>query len=272
MFKIGEFSKLSQIPIKTLRYYHELGLLSPAEIDTFTGYRYYTASQLPRLNRILALKELGFSLEQIRQVLEERVTVEQLRGMLRLKQAEVEHVLAQEQLRLRRIESRLRQIEQENAMPSYEVVVKQVEPLWIAAARDIVASYSSVGPLYEALLACLGQQNIAPVGPPMAIYFDEEYKEKDVDVEAAIPVLRGAGQSSGRVTFKQLPAAAVASVIRRGPYDDFTPAYQALMQWIQDNGYHISGPNREIYLQGPDASTNPEDYVTEIQFPVAPIK
>lgn len=272
MFKIGEFSKLSQIPIKTLRYYHELGLLSPAEIDTFTGYRYYTASQLPRLNRILALKELGFSLEQIRQVLEERVTVEQLRGMLRLKQAEVEHVLVQEQLRLRRIESRLRQIEQENAMPSYEVVVKQVEPLWIAAARDIVASYSSVGPLYEALLACLGQQNIAPVGPPMAIYFDEEYKEKDVDVEAAIPVLRGVGQSSGRVTFKQLPAAAVASIIRRGPYDDFTPAYQALMQWIQDNGYHISGPNREIYLQGPDASISPEDYVTEIQFPVAPIK
>ena len=270
MFKIGEFSKLSQIPIKTLRYYHELGLLAPAETDTFTGYRYYTASQLPRLNRILALKELGFSLEQVRQVLDERVTVEQLRGMLRLKQAEVEQVLAQEQSRLRRIESRLRQIEQENAMPPYEVVIKQVEPLWIAAARGIAPSYSSVGPLYEELFTYLAQQGIVPVGPPLGIYYDEEYKEKDVDVEAAVPVLRGIDKGSGRVKFKELPAAAVASVMRRGPYDDFTPAYQALMQWIQDNGYHIIGPNREIYLQGPDATTDPDDYITEIQFPVAP--
>ena len=141
MFKIGEFSKLSQIPVKTLRYYHEIGLLTPAHIDTFTGYRYYSAAQLPRLNRILALKELGFTLDQIRPIVDETVSSEQIRGMLMLQQAEVEQSISAENARLRRIESRLKQIELEDKMPEYEVVIKQVEPLTVATMRDIMPSY-----------------------------------------------------------------------------------------------------------------------------------
>jgi effector-binding domain-containing protein len=268
MFKIGEFSKLSRVPVKTLRYYHDIGLLEPARIDDFTGYRFYTAVQLTRLNHILALKDLGFSLEQIGQIVDDDLSPEQIRGMLRLKRAEVVQQIEADQARLARLESRLRQIEKEAKMPDYEVVIKQVEKMQIASVRDIAANYASVGPLYEELFAALGQHGIVPTGPVMAIYYDEEYKESEVDAEAAVPVA-GGSLPPGRVVIRELPGTAVASLVRTGPYDDFTPAYQALMGWIEANGYQIIGPNREIYLRGPEAGVDPAAFVTEIQFPVA---
>ncbi|HLB47902.1 MAG TPA: helix-turn-helix domain-containing protein [Anaerolineales bacterium] len=106
MIKIGDFSKLSQATVKALRLYDEMGLLKPARVDNFTGYRYYSADQLPRLNRILALKDLGFSLEQIAQLLKDDLPVEQLRGMLKMKRAEIEQRLEDEQERLTRVEAR----------------------------------------------------------------------------------------------------------------------------------------------------------------------
>src|SRR5512143_322161 len=116
MFKIGDFSKLSQVSVKALRYYDELGLLKPVEVDRFTGYRYYSADQLPRLHRILALKDLGLSLEQIAQLLDDDLPAAQLRGMLRLKQVELRAQMQEEQARLARVAARLNQIEQEGKM------------------------------------------------------------------------------------------------------------------------------------------------------------
>src|SRR5512136_2288564 len=128
MLKIGDLSKLSRVSVKTLRYYDEVGLLRPAQVDRFTGYRYYSFDQLPRLNRILALKDLGLSLEQIAQLLNEGLAPAQLRGMLRMKQAELELQVQEEQERLARVEARLRQIEQENNMSTCDVVIKKIEP------------------------------------------------------------------------------------------------------------------------------------------------
>lgn len=136
MFKIGEFSKFSQVSVKTLRYYDQLNLLKPAEVDRFTGYRYYSARQLPRIHRILALKDLGLSLDQIAQVLEDDLPPDEIRGMLRLKRAEIQGQVRQEQARLARVEWRLRQIEQEETMPAQEVVLKKVPPIEIASVRD----------------------------------------------------------------------------------------------------------------------------------------
>lgn len=269
MFKIGEFSKLSQTPVKTLRYYHEIDLFSPEHVDAFTGYRYYSAAQLPRLNRLLALKELGFTLDQIRPILAGQLSADELHGMLMLKRAEVEQSISAETARLRRIESRLKQIELEETMSTYDVIVKEIEPLTVAGIRDVMANYTSVGPLYEELFRTLGASGVAPLGPSMGIYFDADYKETDVDIEAAVPVTPGT-EPGGRVTIHELPAVTVAAVVRRGPWDDFTPAYQALMQWIQTNTYQIVGPNREIYVQGPETGVPPEEYIVEIQFPVAP--
>src|SRR5215475_6326058 len=124
MIKIGEFSKLVQVPVATLRYYDQVGLLKPVEVDRLTGYRYYSASQLPRLHRILALRGLGFSLEQIAEVLDEGLTPEQMRGMLRLRQAQISQQLAEVQSQLVEVEMRLQQIEREEQLSAYDVILK----------------------------------------------------------------------------------------------------------------------------------------------------
>jgi len=270
VIKIGDFSKLSQVSVQALRYYDELGLLKPVEVDRFTGYRYYSASQLPRLNRILALKDLGFSLEKIAQTLEEGVSPEQLRGMLRLRQAEQQQRVAEEQERLARIEVRLRQIETEDTMSNYDVVLKKVEPLRVASIRDIIPAYSQQGQLWSELYAYLGQHRLTPGGPCLTVYHDEGYKERDVDAEVCQPV--GGGQpSEGRVKVYNLPGVeTMACVIHHGPFTTISEAYTALTQWIEANGYRMIGPDREVVLQPPAQSSSQTDpnTVTEIQFPV----
>ncbi len=270
MIRIGVLSKVSQVPVKTLRYYDEIGLLKPAHVDGATGYRSYTVDQLPRLNLILALKDLGFSLAQIGRMADEEVTAEQIRGMLRMQRAEVEEQLAEDQLRLARVESRLRRLEQEGKMPDYEVIIKKAEPMRAAVLRDTIPNYGSVGILYDELFGALGRAGIAPAGPPLALYYDEEYREQDVDVEAVVPIGDAEVKVDlGRTKVRELPPQEeMASLVRPGPYDDFSPAYQTLMEWIQANGYRVIGPNREIYLRGPGEGVEPATYVTELQFPV----
>src|SRR5713226_2408433 len=158
VLKIGEFARVAQVSIATLRHYEKLGLLKPAVLDPDTGYRYYSLDQLPRVNRLLALRDLGFSLEQIAQLLEEDLSLEQLRGMFTLKQAQTQQMIDTEQARLARIAARLRQIEQEGKMPTYEVLLKQVEPLLVASIRESIPMLSERGHLYETLCAYLDQQ------------------------------------------------------------------------------------------------------------------
>src|SRR5512147_2593801 len=138
MIRIGDFSKLSRVSVKALRYYDEMGLLKPVSVDRFTGYRLYEYSQLSDLNRILALKELGFSLEEIGRLLGDGLSLEQMRGMLKLRETEARQRLREEAERLERIESQLRQIEQEEAMSRYDVVIKNTDEIKIASVRDVV--------------------------------------------------------------------------------------------------------------------------------------
>ena len=274
MFKIGDFSKLSQVSVKTLRYYDEMDLLRPAEVDRWTGYRYYSAAQLPRLNRILALKDLGFSLEEIKRLLDEDLPPAQIRGMLRLKQAEIRRHVAEGQERMARVEARLRQLEREDkegsAMSAYEVVLKKVEPQHVASLRAVIPAYDQVGPLWGELYAVLGGLRIIPAGPPLAIYYDNEYKEQDVDTEICQPVAAPfAGQ--GRVTSRELPGVEqMACVVHPGEFASIGQAYGAIMAWVEANGYRIIGPNREVYLhhtQRGDHASN----VTEVQLVVEKI-
>ena len=245
MLSIGDFSKLSRVPIATLRYYDAVGLLSPAKVDAFTSYRYYSVNQLPRLNRILALKDLGFSLEQIGQVLHEQPSIAELNGMLRLKRAEVQQQIADEQARLERIEARLLQIELEGRMPNYEVVVKSVPSQPIASIRDVIATYPDVGRLFEELLSTVSIKNGKITA---AIYHDSGPDAVNIDSEATL-YLDTPVQAVGRVKVYDLPAATVASVIHHGAYRTLFQAYNAVVQWIDANGYRIAGASREIYLQ-----------------------
>ncbi len=267
--KIGDFSKLSRVSIKTLRYYDEMGLLKPIEIDRFTGYRYYSVGQLSRLNRIIALKDMGFSLEQIAQVLNEGVSPEQLRGMLRLKRAELQQHIADEQARLTRIEARLNDIEMEGTMPDYDVVIKQVESQLVASVRETLPSYPSVGRLFDEVYGYLSRFGIeGPATVAAAIWHGDEYKTSDIDSEAVV-FLKQPVPEGDRIKVYELPGATMASVVHKGAYNTFSRAYEAIGRWIEDNGYRITGSNREVYLYCTQpVRQDDESYVTEIQFPV----
>ena len=278
MFRIGGFATLSRVSVKALRYYDEIGLLEPSYVDRFTGYRYYLADQLPRLNRILALRDLGLSLDEIATLLDGDLSAEQIRGMLRMKWAEIQHRVDAERARLARVEARLRQIEQEGAMPKYEVVIKEVKPQMVMGVRDIIATFPDVGRLFGEVERYVAQRGGKPSGVCMAIYYDDGANFTNIDAEAATPVVAPLPESD-RVKYHQVPGVkAVAATLHKGPYDGLGEAYNALVSWTEANGYRIVGHSREMYLRGhtdsdlkyPKGSetNDPNEFLTEIQFPV----
>jgi DNA-binding transcriptional MerR regulator len=270
MIRIGDFSKLSRVSIKALRLYDEMGLLKPVEVDRFTGYRYYEFDQLPRLYRILALKDLGFSLEEIGRLLEAGLSAEQMRGMLRLRQTEIRQRVEEEAARLERVELWLRQIEQEDSMSRYDVVIKKVEPLRVAAVRGVVPTPPDQRSLWDELVGYLQQKNARMIGPPMALYHDPEFRERDWDIEVVMP-LEGELAPGQRVQVYDLPGAEkMACVVHTGPFATIGEAYDALARWIDQNGYQIVGPGRELNLRLPDTLGDQHDpnTVNELQYPV----
>jgi DNA-binding transcriptional MerR regulator len=275
MIKIGEFSKLVQVSVPTLRYYDQVGLLKPVAVDRFSGYRYYSTSQLPRLHRILALKGLGFSLEQIAKVLDEGLTPEQMRGMLRLRHAQISQQLVEVQSQLVEVEARLRQIEREEQLSTYDVLLKQVEPLLVASVRTVLPNHSAAGVLFGEVYEALAPYVSEALGPhpeeggqTLVLWYDTEYKEQAVDGAAAF-MLRCRVPESGRVKVHELPAATMAATVHHGSYDTIGEAHEAILTWIEANDYRIVGPDREInlYHTMPIRLDDPS-YVTELQYPV----
>ena len=268
MIKIGDFARLSQVSVVTLRYYDEMDLLKPVEVDAFTGYRFYSADQLPRLNRILALKDLGFSLDQIKLMLADGLTHEQLRSMLTLQRNEVEKRLTDEQERLSRIEARLRQIEMENKMPNYDIVIKTAPAMLVATCRVTIPTNDQVpaylGPAYRKVYDYLRKQG-AKDGLCLALWHSPADVYENEDAEALVQIDRSL-PGTDQVKVYELPATQVASVVHQGNFEDFTQGHAALLEWIDANGYKIVGPYREIYLK--HDKTDLADTTTEIQFPV----
>jgi len=274
MFKIGDFSKLCRVPVSALRYYADIGLLEALHVDEATNYRYYSLDQLPRLNRILALKELGLSLEQIKQVLHEDLPANEIRGMLRLKEAELQEELAAQEARLDRVRARLRVIEKEDVgMPDQEVVLKSVDGLWGLALREVVKLPESVGNLFMEIYPLLMGQQVEVVSAPFTIFYDEEFKDQNLDIEVIFPVGEGSDvilelEGNRAVKVRQLAEIqTAASIIHTGDYDRLMETYTVIGKWIETNGYQIVGAVREIYLR-PAGMDDGEAGITEIQFPV----
>ncbi len=267
MLKIGEFSRIVNVPVKTLRYYDEIGLFKSDYIDEQTGYRFYSFEQLPRLNRLLALKDLGLSLSQIDQMLQEDLSADQLRGMLLLKQAELEDVARDIRERIARVDARLSLIETEDKMPDYEVVIKTVDPVLVASSQEAIPDYETIGPvmgrLYNGVVAHIVKHKGQFAGPGITVWHENLKAEASLPIKKTIP-------EGDDVKIRELPGDQMACLVHHGGFEGFPRAYQAGVQWIEANGYEITGPNREVYLQfRPDG--DPKDYVTEIQFPVAKV-
>lgn len=158
-------------------------------------------------------------------------------------------------------------IEQEVEMSDYEVVVKKVDAIKVASIRDIIPTYSEQGHLWKELLTHLEKHNVKPNGPCFTIYHDGEYKEKDVDAEVVEPIADDMPET-GRIKVQELPGGTMTCVVHHGSYDKLIEAYNVLLKWIEENGYRIVGPDREIYLEGHFSTDDPNEYVTEVQFPV----
>jgi DNA-binding transcriptional MerR regulator len=276
MFSIGEFARHGRVSVRMLRHYDAIGLIRPACVDPDTGYRFYQASQLDELNRVIALKDLGFTLQQVQAILDEKVSAAELRGMLRLRRADIQARIEAETTRLARVEARLMTIEDEARVPADGVVIKRLAPVRVAELTGVAAGYEPeaitpvIQPLYHDLWHRLASAGVTAAGPAVAYY--EEGADGAVVVHAAVPVATGPGGHGGHghgghglsvVDLAEVESA--AAIIHHGSMDDVLPTGQALARWIDANGYRSAGYAREITLNW---SPDPEQWVTELQQPI----
>ncbi|GAA0739248.1 MerR family transcriptional regulator [Clostridium oceanicum] len=270
MFRIGEFSKLNKISIKTLRHYDEIGLFKPAKVDYFTGYRYYSSTQIKKLNKIVALKSMGFSLKDIKKIVNDKLSIEIITQMLVKKQEEIKSNIKKENDKFSKVKFLLERIKREDDkyMLNYDVVIKKGESLKVASIRRTILNYSAQHDLWVELMGYLNESEIKKGKISMAINYDKDYKEKDVDVEICQSIIGDLKESENIKTRNIKSIDKMACTIHKGKYEDLCYAYEALQKWIEANNYKISGNHREIYIKGERFTKNPEEYITEVQIPV----
>ena len=268
MIRIGDFARLGRVSVVTLRHYDEIGLLTPVRVDPVTGYRYYSPAQISELDHILALKDLGFSLDQIGRVLE-GLSPDQLLAMLTSKHLEVQRQLADDQARARRIKARLTRLEQEDDMPDYDVTLKTVGDQLIASRRITVPTNDQVpaylDDAYGEVYGYIAEQGGHDAGPCFSVWHQPATTLAEEVVEAAVPI-SGPLTSNERVKAYTLPQALVVSAVHHGPLDSFALLHGALLSWVESNGYQVVGPYREVYVRDPDDAGASS---TEVQYPVA---
>jgi DNA-binding transcriptional MerR regulator len=270
MFKIREFARLSQVSLRTLRYYDAIGLLKPARVDPFTGYRFYTAAQLVRLARILVLKDLGLALDEIARVLDQPTDDAALHELLQLKHAALRQQRDELHARLRRVEARLA-LTEERRMTAYDVLLKPAQPIRAAALRASLASDHDTTALFTTLGAQLETARIPLTLPPIAVWYDNDKGPADEtqDVLLALPVDGGVPRSA-QLEIVELPTAELlATTVHRGSLSTLGQAYVALHRWADENGYRVVGPSRVVYVQGGSDAFDPAA-VLEVQLPVQP--
>lgn len=278
MFRIGDFSRLARVTIKTLHHYDEAGLLQPSHVDRQSGYRYYDASQLPTLHRILLLKDLGFSLEQIRDLL--CADVQSLATTLDARRRELAESIAADQSRLRRLEALRLTLDQRDPASRPPVLLRDSPAIEIHSIRERVPHLGEpMQALFEQAESDVALEHARSAASPFTIFHDPDYREQDVDVEVCIPVKHRVVKLDTHV----LPRCeASASLTYRGPYEQTPLAYSQLLEWLSRSGMRLDGPLREVYhrygadqvgysLPAAVLANSSDDFVTELQVPVAPV-
>ena len=257
---------------RMLRYYDKCGLLRPAEIDRYSGYRLYSAAQIPLLLRIVALRDMGFGVEEIEAALPRFDNPEAMRKILERKSAEISMGISAEQSKLEKIAALLSaggSLYKESVNMVFEVELKKAPSVKVLSLRGIIPHYRDEGILWEKLGRYMGEHGVKAADDGYSTYFDEEYKEQDVDVEIAIPVA-SMGKSDGEFIYKEYPEIPLAAVVRfSGPFDGgYDAASEKLAKWMEQNGYAFDGHLRGHVIVSPDADKNPENWLTELQAPV----
>jgi DNA-binding transcriptional MerR regulator len=274
MFQIGEFSKIAQVSGRLLRYYEEIGLLSPEFTDPQTGYRYYSAQQLPRLNRILVLKELGLSLEQIAHLLDQETSADEMRGMLILRKAQIEQTLQEEMARLRAVETRLQQIETSGQIQEPDVVLKAIPAQPFLALRTVLPGLAAIRRLElriaASVPAAVGHHSLSNIA---MVVHSPVFDPEALDVEVGY-LLTGKAPQSVRLsqeqtlTLRTLPAIeTMATLVHTGSPGEIHRSYGALGTWIEHHGWQISGVGRHTIMHLSPVEEE-EEVVVEVQLPV----
>jgi DNA-binding transcriptional MerR regulator len=269
MFSIGEFARLADLSIRMLRHYDEIGLLTPAHVEPVTGYRSYSIAQLRDLNRIVALRGLGFSLAEVRQLLS-GITAEELRGMLLLRQAELERQIAANRSSLARVEARLRAIEREDELAD-DVILKAVPDQRLLAVERPIPGFGPdnivpvINPAYEELHSIVADMGLDGDRVYLSCY--DVSRPGEITMFLGTPVPDEVTEARAPAEFVLLPGAEVASCVRQGTTREVWPRIvHDVMGWIEEHGYQHVGPGRDFYLQVNDAE--PAKQVFEIQAPL----
>src|SRR3954451_2340199 len=220
MLRISDFARLGNVSAKALRLYDEMGILKPHTVDRWTSYRYYSVDQLSDLNRILALRDLGFSLEQIASLLREGLPTSTIQALLEAREAELRAHLSAEQARLGRIRARLHRLEQENTMPEYEIVLKNIDPLPVAALRGVIPDFSGLEGQWRKLYGYLNPRGVPWSIPNLIVWRTPDNPDDGMGVEVAAPLPSGARVKDGDgVSVYTLLGVTMATAVHRGGYD-----------------------------------------------------
>ncbi|MEM6427599.1 MAG: MerR family transcriptional regulator [Deinococcota bacterium] len=273
MFKISEFSKIAQVPASLLRYYDKIGLFSPVHTDDINQYRYYDAKQLPELSRILALKELGLSLEQIANLVQDNVSADEIRGMFTLRKAQIEQSLQAEAARLKVVETRLKQLERSHNQTHEDIIIKSLPAQPFFSHRRVYASpFDSLATLMEM------ETHARPrfgkrAGHLVAVLHSAAFEMEDVDIEFGYVLTQPAKKDlelpSGQVLVPtELPAVeTVACSVRVGGLENGYLNYGDLGVWLEQNNHNLGTPHREVMIV-PPLPDRMDDAVVEIQLPL----
>lgn len=264
MLRIGDFAKLAQVTVKTLHHYDELGLIKPVQVDDMTGYRYYSATQLPKMNQILALKGLGLSLEHISSILQGDLSPDEMRGILKLRRSELETQLRATELQLSQV---IEKLETLDTNTSYDVLLKAVPAQRIISARQEVSDFDDVRPVLNALFAELFAY-LKPHGhsteQPLVLYHNSE--SGPPAIEAGLRLEKHIPASDHIQVYELAAFDKVISVIHQGSYRHLPQAYHHVARWLETHHHTLISPARELYLhyEAGDSSK----HVTEIQIPI----
>ncbi|MEC3915156.1 MerR family transcriptional regulator [Nocardia sp. CDC160] len=270
MFSIGDFARFGSVSVRMLRHYDDLGLLRPYEVDPCTGYRFYAADQLARLNRIVALKDLGFTLNQVAEILDGQLSAERLHGMLQLRRAQLANQLAADTARLASVEARLLRIEKEGVMPEQEIIVKPLSATLVAEMSDVAAESgeAAVGPIIEKLYAHMAESipasGLTITGAPI-VYYEPLDAGLRVHVAHQVAGTAAPGSPFELLLLPEIPKA--ATLAHRGKLAELCVSFEAMGRWADENGYAPNAPIREVYLQAPRDPAS-DEWVIELQMPV----
>jgi DNA-binding transcriptional MerR regulator len=274
MFRIGEFAQIAQVSTRQLRFYDQLGLLQPTHTDGQTGYRYYSIRQLPRLNSILALKELGLLLEQIGPLLEKEISPSALRAMLTMKRAQVERALQEEVSRLRHIESRIAQIDRDGSVAGFDVVMKSVPSTPFLSLNCACENMDEAVRMVRTVAEDGARQIRQTLRDKLIVVAHNDHDGEKLNLDIGFSLTR-ASNASVRIAAdlvlraSELPAVdTMATIVRSGTNSESHTSFGAVGAWIEANDYEVAGPCREVFLEPIIGPPGFAGALVEIQFPV----